>query len=326
MDRLEEMLLERRLQDEIQQIRNEKRNGILRKIPIVVALVIVALASFFSVVRIVDPTERAVIVRMGKVVDEVHSNGILFKYPLIESVEKFDLAPKKIELSFGVDEKGAVSKDMQTIGVSATIFFKYDENRILDIVKHYNTSAINDIFGSSLKASIKDEIGKYTIYEIIEHQDEITSNVEKNLSSRINEHPISVVELSLTNWDWPDQFDKQIEQTMKVAQEVKQEQQNTLKQEQQNKREISISEKEKEKAIIKADGELEAAKKRAEATRIEADAQAYKNKVLATNWAIEKQVKELEIERLKAERWNGAYVPNNNYMPVPFNYGTVQGK
>lgn len=297
-----------------------------KKICAGIALIVFIIIAILSVVRIVDPTERAVVVRLGEVNEKVYENGVLFKYPFIESVKTFDLAPQKIELTFDVNEKGAVSKDMQTIGVSTTIFYKYDENRILDVVKHYNKSAINDIFSSSLKASIKDEVGKYTIYEIIEHQDEITVNVERNLASRIQEHPIIVVELSLTNWDWPDQFDRQIEQTMKVAQEVKQEQQQTLKQEQQNKREISISNKEKEKMIIAADGELEAAKKRADATRIEADAQAYKNKVLATNWSIEKEIKQLEIEKIKAEKWNGAYVPNNNYTPIPIANGTLLGR
>lgn len=297
-----------------------------KKIYAGIALIAFILITISSVITIVDPTERAVIVRLGEVNEKVYGNGVLFKYPFIESVKTFDLAPQKIELTFDVNEKGAVSKDMQTIGVSTTIFYKYDENRILDVVKRYNKSAINDIFSSSLKASIKDEVGKYTIYEIIEHQDEITVNVERNLASRIQEHPIIVVELSLTNWDWPDQFDRQIEQTMKVAQEVKQEQQQTLKQEQQNKREISISNKEKEKMIITADGELEAAKKRADATRIEADAQAYKNKVLATNWSIEKEIKQLEIEKIKAEKWNGAYVPNNNYTPIPIANGTLLGR
>lgn len=294
---------------------------------ITLAIIVAALiAAVFSVISIVDPTERAVVVRLGKVIPTVHTNGVVFKYPIIESVRTFDLAPQKMELNLGVDEKGAVSKDMQTIGVSTTIFYQYDEDRILEIVERYNASAIKDLFNSSLKAALKDEIGKYSIYEIIENQDSITSHVERNLKNRIDEHPIKIVELSLTNWDWPDDFDRMITQTMKVAQEVKQEQQNTLKQEQQNRREISVTEKEKEKKIIEAEGDLEAAKKNAEAIQIEADAQAYKNKVLAANWAIEKQIKELEIERIKAERWNGQYVPNNNYGPIPVQSGTILGR
>lgn len=277
-------------------------------------------------INIIDPTERAVVVRAGNVIPEVHENGVLLSIPFIDRVRRFDLAPQRESITFDVGDQGAVSKDLQTIGVVTSVFWQYKSDAILTIVKDYNKDIINRILVEALKSSIKDEIGKYTIYDIIDAQSTISSNVEANLKARLAEHPITIVELNLTNWDWPDEFDKQIAQTMRVAQEVKQEQQNTLKQEQQNRREESVATKEKNLTVIKAEGELESAMKRAEAIRVEADAMAYKNKVLASNWAIEKQMKELEIERIKAERWNGAYVPNNNYLPIPFNYGSALGK
>ena len=44
------------------------------------------------------------------------------------------------------------------------------------------------------------------------------------------------------------------------------------------------------------------------------------------NMELEIKLKELEIEKLRVEKWNWEYVSNNNYMPVPYNYGNLQGK
>ena len=35
------------------------------------------------------------------------------------------------------------------------------------------------------------------------------------------------------------------------------------------------------------------------------------------NMELEIALKELEIEKLRVEKWNGVYVPINNYGPIP---------
>ena len=298
-----------------------------KKLIFVISIIALVALGLFLSINIIDPTERAVKVHMGKVVGEVHGSGTMFKIPGIETIRRFDLAPKQMDITFNLDEKSAVSKDMQSIGVSATIFYKYEENRLLDIVNNYSTQSINDIFTSALKESIKDEVGKYRIYDIIAAQDTIKTKVKENVIKKIAEHPIRLVDLNLTNWDWSDDFDKQIEQTMKVAQEAKREEQNTAKQEAINNREKGVAQKNKSVAITNAEAELEAAKKRADAIRAEADAIAYKNEKVAKNINIEIRLRELEIEKIKASRWDGAYVPNNMYGPIPVDYrGGVQGR
>lgn len=38
---------------------------------------------------------------------------------------------------------------------------------------------------------------------------------------------------------------------------------------------------------------------------------------------LELKLRELEIEKIKAERWNGQYVPTNNYGPIPVQTGSI---
>jgi hypothetical protein len=35
---------------------------------------------------------------------------------------------------------------------------------------------------------------------------------------------------------------------------------------------------------------------------------------------------QIQLETKRVEKWNGQYVPNNNYTPIPFENGILQGK
>ena len=64
----------------------------------------------------------------------------------------------------------------------------------------------------------------------------------------------------------------------------------------------------------------------AEAERVKADATAYANAKMAQNLNVELKLKELEIEKLRVEKWDGHYVPTNNYGPIPVQSGSIQGE
>ena len=64
----------------------------------------------------------------------------------------------------------------------------------------------------------------------------------------------------------------------------------------------------------------------AEATKVEADAIACKNAKIAQNLSVEIKMKELENEAARIAKWNGQYVPTNNYGPIPLQSGAIQGR
>ena len=78
--------------------------------------------------------------------------------------------------------------------------------------------------------------------------------------------------------------------------------------------------------IAKAEGELRVAELNAEAKKLDGDAIKYYNESIKSNIEVEIQLRNLEIEKTRVARWNGVYVPNNMYGPIPVNTaGGVKG-
>lgn len=285
----------------------------------------------------VSPTERGIIVTMGKVGDSVLGSGLHFKVPFLQKVKKYSISPKQVEFGFAVGQNGAVSKDMQTIGTQCTVFWKYDETRLLDAVKNYTDLSLTESIRAAALSSTKEVIGTFTIYELVEKQNEVQNKVVSSVNKKIEKYPIILTQVTIGNWDWPDSFDQQIAETMKRAQQVKQAEQELLITEQNAQKQIKEAEAKKKAVEIEADSNLvktqkeaEAnlimAQKKAEATRVEADAIAYKNAKIAQNISVEIKMKELEIEAERIKKWNGQYVPTNNYGPIPVETGSIQGR
>ena len=275
----------------------------------------------YSSISLVEPNERGVKVTLGEVTGDVLAPGMHFHPPFISKIKKYSIVPKGMNVNFTVGTDGAITKDMQTVGSQVTVFYRYDGERIMDAVRKYSESILENAITRSLVSSVKEAVGKYSIYELVESQDKITSDVEANIKQKLAEYPIEVTQLTISNWDWSEDFDKQIKETMNRTQQVRQAEQDLKLAETNAQKQVAEAEAAKKAAEQTAEGELIKAKKAAEAKRAEADALAYYNEKVAQNYQVEIKLKELEIELEKAKKWDGRQVPE--YVPLTAAGGIV---
>jgi len=328
--------------------------SMLKKLIIGVVIVVVAAVLIFSSFTVLNPTERGVKVTMGKAGDTVLNPGVQFKAPFFQSVRKYDLSPKALNMTFSMGQDAAVTSDMQSVACELVAYWTYDESRILDIVNGYQDSTIKSLVKDNTLGAIKEVIGKYSIYDIVEKQEEVTEKVRASLIARLANYPVIISSLTINNWDWSQEFDAQIANTMKMAQQVKVAQQELEVTKQQAQKQVAEANAAKEKAEIEAQmrvavAEQEALAKektatgQANAAKINADAEAYKAKVAADAEAYAREVegkaeaayyselnkyaeiietlRKLDIESERAERWNGAEV--SQYIPLTAAGGMV---
>ena len=328
--------------------------SMLKKLIIGVVIVVVAAVLIFSSFTVLNPTERGVKVTMGKAGDTVLNPGVQFKAPFFQSVRKYDLSPKALNMTFSMGQDAAVTSDMQSVACELVAYWTYDESRILDIVNGYQDSTIKSLVKDNTLGAIKEVIGKYSIYDIVEKQEEVTEKVRASLIARLANYPVIISSLTINNWDWSQEFDAQIANTMKMAQQVKVAQQELEVTKQQAQKQVAEANAAKEKAEIEAQmrvavAEQEALAKektatgQANAAKINADAEAYKAKVAADAEAYAREVegkaeaayyselnkyaeiietlRKLDIESERAERWNGAEV--SQYIPLTAAGGLV---
>lgn len=308
----------------------------MKKIIIIALVALLAVIIVFNCFSTVGTTERGIMVTFGKAGEEVLNPGLHFTIPFAQTIRKYSLAPVNYEIDFSIGSDGAVTNDMQTVGLTADVFWTYDEERLYDAVTKYTESSLKSAIEKTMLASVKESVGKYTIYQIVENQEKISQEISSSLTSKMSIYPIVINQIAISNWDWSPAFDEQIAETMKTTQQVKiaeqelqiteQEAQKQIKEAQAEQEATVIrANAEKEKALIEAQTKLETAKLEAEAKKVQADAEAYYNQKLSENLEVELALRELEVKTKEIEKWDGKYVSTYQYGPIPVTSGSLIG-
>ena len=275
-----------------------------------VAVVLLIVARPFTTVK---STERGVVYKFGAVNSKLWE-GLHFVIPFVESVKRIPIIPQQMEIWIAVGDGGAITKDNQTIGANISIFYRFNDAEILDLAKNYGVDIVKQKVQKDTLEAFKQAIGQNTIFDVAQNQEKIRSQVKKMTNEKIGEYPVVIDDIKISNYDWSEELDNQIASTMKIAQEAKQ-------QEQQLKK-VEI---EAQQAVKKAEANKEAERLNAEAMELKGKGvKAYNDAITSNqrNMELEIELKKLEIEKIKAEKWNGQYVPINNYWPIPVSYSS----
>jgi regulator of protease activity HflC (stomatin/prohibitin superfamily) len=288
---------------------------------------IVAFWILWSSFYIIQSGERGLKFTLGELQNMELDEGFGLKVPFFQKVRTFTIRPIPLETAIEVGATGAITKDNQTVGASITAFYRYSDKLLPKMYREYGEDKIRLIVEKTVLESFKKVIGGYNIFEIPTNQQAIITKVKELLLSSMTEYDIVVItDFKLTNFDWSDDFDSQIKATMQRAQQVKQKEQELLITEQEANKLVKQAEAEKNAKIMNAEGELASKKLLAEAKTAEGEGIRKYNQAVAANMDLEIRIRQLEIEKLRVEKWNGVYVPNNNYTPIPVSSGILQGK
>lgn len=238
----------------------------------------IGLTSF----TIVNAGERAVILRLGAV-NRVVSDGLNLKFPIIERVKKFETRTVKYEVP-----AIAYSKDIQTVEAAVVLNYHLEPGSIGTIYKELGEEYRDRVIVPSVQEVVKAIAAQFTAQELVEERPKVKDGIKIALTERLLPYHIIVGDVSITNFDFSDQYEKAVEQKQ-VAQQDALTARNKLEQ-------------------VKFEAEQRVATAKAEAEAIRIQAQAITQQGGA------------EYVRLKqTEKWDGK-LPVNMYgsAPVPF--------
>ena len=267
-----------------------------KKIIILVSVLAVILVLVLTSFSIVGPTERGIKVTLGVADEEILGPGLKFKAPFFQKVQKYDLTPIQYASAFNSVTDAAITLDKQSILVNFELFWRYDESKLYNVATRYKTrESLYQPISTSLKGIIKDCVGKKSINEI-------------------SYLPILVDKFTITNIDWSAEYDKQIEETAKLSQQVEQAKQQALIVEAEAQKQVKEAQARLEAEKLNAEAEIAKAEGEATAKKIRADADAYEAQKIAENQAAYSKQWQYEIDLEKAKRWNGKEVPDAAYI------------
>ena len=164
---------------------------------------------------IVDQTEKAIVVELGKPVGDTRGPGLHFKKPFIQKAIHFDARIR----DYDAKPAEILTEDKKTMIVD-----NYTKWRIVDPLQFYRTvrtdsgaiARLDDIIYSQLRAAL----GNYTLIEVVnQKRQEIMAQVTETSSELIKEFGIEVVDVRIKRTDLPIENEKAIFGRMRAERE-----------------------------------------------------------------------------------------------------------
>lgn len=235
--------------------------------------------TFFSSFYTVKSTERGVLSTFGKIQDNVVVDGLHFKIPFIQSIQKINVQQKKFD-----GKEDSYTRDVQTSEVTYTINYDLVRENVCLLIKNVGTDYHTRIVEPYIRSAVKSSFGNFNATQIVENRDKVRFEIEKKLQATLDKRYFTNIHFQLVNIDFDDQFETAIKEKQ-VAE------QNALK-----AKNVTIQIEEQAKQTkIKAEAE-------AEAIRIKAN-------------ALEKNPKLVEYEAV--QKWDGK-LPEYTGGAIPF--------
>jgi regulator of protease activity HflC (stomatin/prohibitin superfamily) len=178
------------------------RQGLIKYAAIAVVVFLLLSGSLV----IIGPGQRGVVINFGAVSPQVWGEGLHFKIPVYQRIEKMDVRVQKEQT-----EAAAASKDLQDTHSTIAVNFNIIPDKagwvFQNIGRGYNERVIDPVTQEVVKAVT----ARYTAVELITNREKIRTEIKDLLKARLLDYHISVVDVSIVNFKFSAQFTQAIE-------------------------------------------------------------------------------------------------------------------
>ncbi len=178
---------------------------------VIVLLAVCAFNSYFTV----SAGNVAVKLRFGKIVG-AYDEGLHFKLPFIDSVEKFSVRIRKD--SFKTE---AFSKDLQTVKLQLAINHRIQPDTIISVYRNLGPDYTNTVLRPMVEEWTKAVLAKYSAEAVISNRVQVAKELDEILKAKMAEKQVIVSDIAITDFDFSPQFLKAVEEKQIAEQEAK---------------------------------------------------------------------------------------------------------
>ena len=252
--------------------------NLVKKISLTV-FVLFILSIFFGTWTTIKTGERGVVTRFGKVQRSL-DQGLHFKIPLIESVDKTNVQTQKEQT-----EASAASSDLQNVRATVAVNWNVQPDKVVDLYVKVGSKFGSTIIDPAIQEVVKAVTAKYTAEELITKRPQVTEDIQSQLYERLISNDIVVTSVSIVNFDFSESFNEAIEAKVTAEQQA-------------------LAQKNKlEQVKYEAEQRVVQSKAEAEAIKIQAEALKENNGLV-------------ELEAVK--KWNGVLPTTVTNGSIPF--------
>lgn len=277
----------------------------------VVAIAVVVLVT--GSIRIVDAGNRGVLLNFGAVdVSTSLEEGIHFVVPVRDEVVQMEVRTQKI-----IEDTISASKDLQEVRTQVALNYHLDPENVQILYRTVGLDYANRIIIPAIQESVKQIAARFDAEELITKRETVKNEIEEQIGTRLAAYNIAVDTISITEFQFSDEFVKAVEAKVAAQQRALQAQ-----------NELHRIEIEAQQAEARAVGEQQASVARAEGIR-QANVLRAQGEAQAIT-TIDQELRESPsyLAWLKAQKWNGQLplvvsgseqkVSNNDEIDAPF--------
>ena len=258
-------------------------------VPVIVGIIIIAVIAISSV-RMVDAGHRGILVQFGNVDTDVSlDEGLHFVVPFRDNVVQMEVRTQKV-----VENAASASKDLQDVSTQVALNYHLNPDRAQIVYQRLGFDYGNRVITPAIQESVKQVTARFNAEELITKRETVKNQIEEQIKARLAPYNIVVDAISITEFQFSQQF--------RTAVEAKVEAQQRALQAQNDLRRIQIEAQQNEAQAI---GEQKANIARAEGIKQSNVLQAEGEAQAIT--IIDQQLRNnpTYLEWLKATKWDG---------------------
>ncbi|NDY56140.1 protease modulator HflC [Desulfovibrio sulfodismutans] len=230
---------------------------------ILIVVAVVAVVGISQSMFVVDETERAIVLQLGKPVGDTKEPGLHFKLPFVQNALFFDARI----LDYGTKAAEILTKDKKTMVVD-----NYSRWRITDPLQFYRTLRTQQRAQARLEdiiyAELRVVLGRFTLHELVsEKRPEIMALVTAKTNELLSPYGLEVVDVRIKRTDLPPQNEQAIFNRMrserireaKLYRSEGQEEMDKIKSAADRERTVIVAEAQRKADVLRGEGDAEAA-------------------------------------------------------------------
>lgn len=247
-----------------------------------VAIVVLVVLLPFAVV---PNGHRGIRLTFGSASDEVLSEGLHWRTPIMQTVYRMPVLIERSET-----ESEAASRDLQRVRTQVVLNYHVDPKQVVRVYRTIGEFENIEprIIDPTIQEAMKAVTALFTAEELVTKRPEVSDRIRFAVNNRLQRHGIVVDEFAITNFKFSESFDAAIEaKTVAEQQKLKAE------------RDLARIQVEAEQKVAEARGLAESQKLNAGAQAVALQAQ----RAAVTPELIELRRVEAQLEAIK--RWDG---------------------
>lgn len=117
-------------------------------------------------------------------------------------------------------QAGAVSSDLQDVTTDLTLNYKIDSGHVIDVYSKLGTGYQSTIIQPAIQEIVKSVTSNYTAEQLIKDRPAVKAKIDEALVHRLATYNILSDQISITNFQFSDQFNQAIEAKVVAEQNV----------------------------------------------------------------------------------------------------------